>query len=359
MTEETLKTPFKLGLTKIIGRRIVATVILIVVCYIASSVFINAVQLIKDLQNGDIINWPSLFSFSLTLEDGLIPGIIFMLIGFECVYIGWQNSALRRILTDDDAGTRTDIFYFVIAVTGVQAVLIKIATLGLGVWTHSLLENGAGFQLAIDLPLWLACPLIFMLQSFCIYWSHRFVHTPLMWPLHAVHHHAKNFNVITAARHHPVDAFFGEIAGMFIPAMIGFPAEAVLIVGLFVTLYAIYVHSHLPMPSWFGRYVIHGPRGHGIHHSCEQQHHNSNFGDLVIWDRLFGTYNADAPEVINYGCDDPHGHYASGKPLRDMLSVQAHWFKGLYSAFKMIGTLSQTRNQNRIDPPQKTADSAM
>lgn len=349
MKNETSKAQIEPELTRMVSRRLVAIGILVAACLAVTSVFYGSMQIIMSLQDGAAIDWGSLLSFAMTPEDGLILGAIFILMGLECIHVGWQSSALRRILTESDPGTRTDIFYFVIAVTGLLTVMIKIATLGLGAWANALIAGGVGLQLGVNLPIWLACLLVYILQSFCIYWSHRFVHTPLMWPLHAVHHEAKDFNVITAARHHPVDAFFGDIAGVFIPAMIGFPAEAILIVGMFVTLYTIFIHTHLPMPDWIGRYVVHGPRGHGIHHSRDRRHYDTNFGDLVLWDRLFGTYNEDAPEVLTYGCDDPHGIYASGRPIHDMLAVQVLWLRRLWYALVKAGQERSLMDGGRLD----------
>ena len=50
---------------------------------------------------------------------------------------------------------------------------------------------------------------------------------------------------------------------------------------------------------------------------------NANFGDFVIWDRLFGTYEVNLSEPIADGCADPDGLHQSGRPLRDMVAVQA------------------------------------
>ena len=48
---------------------------------------------------------------------------------------------------------------------------------------------------------------------------------------------------------------------------------------------------------------------HRLHHATLPAYHNTNYGfDLVIWDRLFGTYTALDPEIdvrtIPIGLDD-------------------------------------------------------
>jgi len=75
---------------------------------------------------------------------------------------------------------------------------------------------------------------------------------------------------------------------------------------------------------------VFGPRGHGIHHGADPSCFDTNYGDLVIWDRLFGTYKADAPEPLVYGCADPDGIYQSGNPMRDIIAIEKAWLRALW-----------------------------
>ena len=149
--------------------------------------------------------------------------------------------------------------------------------------------------------------------------------------MHAVHHAATDFNVITALRHHPTEGVIAAVALPLVPALLGFPIEAIAIVILATAAYTIYVHADLPTSSFIERWIAFGPNGHGIHHGTDAACYNTNFGDLVIWDRLFGTYKVDVAEPRTYGCEDPVGLYQSGRPWRDMLLVQAACCRNLWA----------------------------
>lgn len=54
--------------------------------------------------------------------------------------------------------------------------------------------------------------------------------------------------------------------------------------------------------GWVGKYIFLSPVDHRIHHSCEKEHWDKNFGHITpLWDRLFGTwYDGDVVnETIN------------------------------------------------------------
>ena len=68
------------------------------------------------------------------------------------------------------------------------------------------------------------------------------------------------------------------------------------------------------------RYLIQTPELHSIHHQFD--HHKSNYSDLPLWDRLFGTYR-DATDFVDR-CGFPTGAEAK---LGEMLV-----FKDVYRA---------------------------
>jgi sterol desaturase/sphingolipid hydroxylase (fatty acid hydroxylase superfamily) len=155
------------------------------------------------------------------------------------------------------------------------------------------------------------------------------MHTPLLWRLHAVHHAADDFNVVISIRHHPGTFVFYWII-VLSPALLGFSGEAMVIAMVVSNVHSTYVHTDLPTSTFLERWVFFGPHGHGIHHGANPGCLNMNFGDLVIWGRLFGTYKTDVPEPLVYGCEDPEGVYQSGRPLRDMVAVQISWSRHLW-----------------------------
>ena len=281
------------------------------------------------LQGADPTDWASLLAPPVGRDDLLLTGLILAVLALEGLSQGWARSALRRLLTSDDASVRTDLFYFVANATGLAAMLGTVATLGLGLWLNRLLAAGLGLPLAVDLPPWAAFAVLFLWQSLAVYWCHRLVHTRLFWPVHAVHHAITEFTVVAGQRHHPVDAFPGYLILGFVPALLGFPPDAVLAVVLAVSALDVYQHSALPSLPWVERHVCFGPRGHALHHSADPRWFDRNFGgDLVVWDKLFGTFAADVDAPVALGTDDPHGVFQSGRPLRDIVAVQRLWLAG-------------------------------
>ncbi|NJN40561.1 MAG: hypothetical protein HC807_06620, partial [Gammaproteobacteria bacterium] len=59
----------------------------------------------------------------------------------------------------------------------------------------------------------------------------------------------------------------------------------------------LFYHWNVPTPYWIG-YIIQRPESHCVHHQMHK--HTSNFGDLPVWDILFGTF--DNPRKFDAQC---------------------------------------------------------
>lgn len=119
---------------------------------------------------------------------------------------------------------------------------------------------------------------------------------PLLWRMHAVHHSDPNYDLTTALRFHPTEAFV--FTGLALAALIvlGPPAEAVALYEAIYVIGAFVSHANAGFPArlerilrWF--YVT--PDMHRVHHSANRDEADSNFGNVLPWwDRLFRTYRA-------------------------------------------------------------------
>src|SRR5438552_1613546 len=49
----------------------------------------------------------------------------------------------------------------------------------------------------------------------------------------------------------------------------------------------LFYHWNVPTPHWLG-YLIQRPESHCVHH--QEGLHGYNYGDLPLWDMLFGTF---------------------------------------------------------------------
>ena len=174
--------------------------------------------------------------------------------------------------------------------------------------------------------------LLFLLQDFFYYWFHRGSHMiRWMWASHVTHHSSERLNLSTAFR----QSFTYPISGMWlfwVPiAWVGFtPSQVILVVGLNLG-YQFFVHTEvvrrLPRPL---EYLFNTPSHHRVHHARNPRYIDRNFGGvLIIWDRLFGTFEPEQDdEPCEYGITrQVHSHNPITLTLhewRDMLHDARH-----------------------------------
>jgi len=130
-----------------------------------------------------------------------------------------------------------------------------------------------------------------LLSTFCGYWFHRAEHQwDFMWKsFHQIHHSAERVDIAGAFYTHPFEPLakmsLGVIVSLFI---LGLDPLSVVIVSTFSGLLSIFQHWNIKSPYWLG-FIIPRPESHCLHHEINV--HARNYGDLPIWDMLFGTFN--------------------------------------------------------------------
>lgn len=151
-------------------------------------------------------------------------------------------------------------------------------------------------------PGWLLAVLLF---DFCDYWLHRVGHeSAIFWAAHVVHHQSQCFNLSTALRQESAYALLGWM--FYLPmAVAGVPPELYGMAGLVVLLYQFWIHTeHVGKLGWFDR-VFSSPSNHRVHHAVNERYIDKNYGAiLVLWDRLFGTFEAETEPCV-YGTRAP------------------------------------------------------
>jgi sterol desaturase/sphingolipid hydroxylase (fatty acid hydroxylase superfamily) len=182
---------------------------------------------------------------------------------------------------------------------------------------------------------------------------HRLEHAiPAFWALHKFHHSADSLSILTSARTTQLAKSI-DTGLVFVPAAlltsatapvptIHSPAFAIAIIyfaySTFVGINGYFVHSNLTTDyGWVGRWLLVSPRMHRLHHARSASYHDKNFTfDLVIWDRLFGTYAACAPGTdpltIPLGLEENpfNAHRTVGEALREyFLSTCVVFFQEL------------------------------
>lgn len=130
--------------------------------------------------------------------------------------------------------------------------------------------------------------------TFFFYWWHRIRHMKGWWVLfHQVHHSPARIETITSSYKHPIEILADSaLAAAILLPLLGSSIEGSMWFNLFAAIGEFFYHSNFKSPRWL-KYVIQTPEMHSLHH--ELGVHAGNYGDLPIWDRLFGTYrDADA-----------------------------------------------------------------
>ena len=140
---------------------------------------------------------------------------------------------------------------------------------------------------------------IFFLEDLTYYAFHRLSHERrIWWAAHVNHHSSQHYNLSTALR----QTWTGGIAGtwaLWLPlAWLGFsPAQIAVQQGISLV-YQFWIHTEAigRMPAWFEA-VFNTPSHHRVHHARNPRYLDRNYaGILIIWDRMFGTFQPELDE---------------------------------------------------------------
>ena len=149
--------------------------------------------------------------------------------------------------------------------------------------------------------------------DFIYYWNHRIQHeSRWLWAIHVVHHSSERYNLTTALRQPVADVF-----GMFVPygvlAFLGFRPRVIENARAINLIYQFWIHTEAIDRLGRAEEVLNTPSHHRVHHGVQQQYIDKNHGGiLIIWDRLFGTFQREG-ERVRYGLTKNIGTF---NPLR-------------------------------------------
>ena len=220
---------------------------------------------------------------------------------FLCIFLEWYFGDRRQKLPENARYKKAEVLCNIGLAgmhqgTDILAGLL-ISSLYLSVFGWHL------FEIDVSLSSFL---LLMVAQDFCYYWFHRCSHRiRYMWAAHVVHHSSENMNFSTAFR----QSLMYPIAGMWIfwlpLVIVGFPPNMVVLVVLFNLALQFFVHTQSVRSLGPLEWIINTPSHHRVHHGRNPQYIDKNYaGILIIWDKLFGTFE---PEVapVEYGITKP------------------------------------------------------
>ena len=192
-------------------------------------------------------------------------------------------------------------------------------------------ENFRVFTIPIT---WWSFIILIFLDDFSYYWFHRTSHeNRFFWASHVVHHSSKHYNLSTALRQTWTGSFYSFIFWLWLP-LIGFHPGMIIFQMSISLLYQFWIHTELiqKTPKWI-EFFFNTPSHHRVHHGSNPIYLDRNHaGILIIWDKLFGTFQPELKsEKVKYG-----------------LVVNIKTYNPIFIAFNEWGALFKDLNTKNI-----------
>jgi sterol desaturase/sphingolipid hydroxylase (fatty acid hydroxylase superfamily) len=175
-----------------------------------------------------------------------------------------------------------------------RVIVVNLFQVGIALvsgFTWNAWLQGASWFHAAHWPGPLAVGVTYFVSTFVFYWWHRVRHESTFWwrVAHQIHHSASRLEVFTSFYKHPVEIALNSAlsAAICYPLMGCSPAQGAAYT-LIIALAEMFYHWNVRTPRWIG-FLLQRPESHRLHH--RRFHHTRNYGDLPLWDWLFGTFS--------------------------------------------------------------------
>jgi len=183
---------------------------------------------------------------------------------------------------------------------------------------------------------WWSFILLFFLDDFAYYWFHRISHEcRLFWASHVVHHSSQHYNLSTALRQTWSGGFYSFVFWLWIP-LLGFHPKMILLQMAISLLYQFWIHTEAinKLPKWFEA-IFNTPSHHRVHHGSNPLYLDRNHaGILIIWDKLFGTFQPELKdEKVVYGLVKNINTY---NPIKIAFIEWFYMFRDVFSGKKRL-----------------------
>jgi Delta7-sterol 5-desaturase len=213
--------------------------------------------------------------------------------------------------------------------------------------------------------LWLSTAALIFLHDAWFYWTHRAMHTKLLFRhVHRVHHMSHNPTPWAAFAFHPLEAVVeGAIFPLLVIVMPLHPLAAAIWL-MYMTLMNVFGHlGYEVLPPGFVRHKLFRWHNTSVHHNMHHSRFHCNYGLYFnIWDRLMGTnhheYEQEYDRVTGVATSEAHG--AGGRWGRFSASVVLIVIAGFisYAALSARWTAELSAAQDRAVEPQPSHDAA-
>ena len=219
-----------------------------------------------------------------------------IIIGVEILLSNYRH---RKVYSWKDSGTN----FLLMLLNGGLDLLFRGFTLIVldYCWRHRLLEFGN------PLIYWI---MLTVAEDFMYYWLHRFDHEiRLFWAVHVTHHSSDRYNFTVGFRSSVFQPLYRFI--YFAPlGFMGFQPADVFFIYSATQIWGIFVHTQLINKMGPLEHFLVTPSHHRVHHASNPKYLDKNMGMfLIIWDKLFGTFQPELPDAeyqpLRYGLTKP------------------------------------------------------
>jgi len=190
---------------------------------------------------------------------------------------------------------------------------------------------------------WWMWGLLLLADDVTFYWYHRLAHQiRFFWAAHVQHHSSEHMNFSVALRQSWGEPFIKFLFYIWLP-FIGFNPVYILIMQAISLVYQFFPHTKLVGKLGPIEWIFNTPSHHRVHHATQVQYLDKNHaGILIIWDRMFGTFQKEI-EVPTYGITV---NINSFSPLK----IASHEYISLWQDIRRAKKLSD-KIKYLINPP--------
>lgn len=217
-----------------------------------------------------------------------IPGFVILIL-LELIVSNRQHLKVH-VWKDSAASIGMGIGSLVIGVG------VKTIAFGLMVYVHQFAIFDIGYQ-------WWAWLILFFADDFCMYWHHRLSHDiRLLWAAHINHHSSMNYNLAVALRQSWTEILYKYTFWMWLP-LIGFEPLMIFTMISLNLIYQFWVHTKTIRSLGPLELIFNTPSHHRVHHASNVRYLDRNMGGiLIIWDKIFGTFQKEEDtDPVEYG----------------------------------------------------------
>jgi len=180
-------------------------------------------------------------------------------------------------------------------------ILVGAAVKGLTVASFFVAYEYRFWTLSEVMPTWALWLTAFVTIDLAFYIWHRCSHrVNFLWASHMNHHCSEHMNFVVAFRQ-PWLAPLLKIPFFAGLALLGQDPTMLAVAGVILTLWGVVGHTQVIPKLGPVEWIFNTPSHHRVHHGSNPQYIDKNYGNwLIVWGRMFGTFQAEDEPVV-YG----------------------------------------------------------